>query len=83
MKNAKSKKQVLEMVPLSWSTIDRLEQAGEFPKRFYITDRRCVWNGDEVEQWLDQRQANSPAEFTGKKPPVEQRVFRPVSSAAA
>ena len=83
MKNAKSKKQVLEMVPLSWSTIDRLEKAGEFPKRFYITDRRCVWNGDEVEQWLDQRQANSPAEFTGKKPPVEQRVFRPVSSAAA
>ena len=79
MKNAKSKKQVLEMVPLSWSTIDRLEQAGEFPKRFYITDRRCVWNGDEVEQWLDQRQANSPAEFTGKKPPLEQRVYRPVS----
>jgi len=83
MKNALSKKQVLEMVPLSWSTIDRLEQAGEFPPRFYITDRRCAWNGDQIEEWLDKRQANSPAEFTGKKPPVEQRVFRPVSSVAA
>ncbi|HHU2814378.1 hypothetical protein N3K64_04670 [Escherichia coli] len=28
------------------------------------------------------RVATSPAEFTGKKPPVEMRVFRPVSSAA-
>lgn len=83
MKGALGKKELLAVVPLSWSTIDRLEEEGEFPKRFYITDRRCAWNQDEVEQWLDKRQANSPAEFTGKKPPVEQRVFRPVSSAAA
>ena len=83
MKGALGKKELLAVVPLSLSTIDRLEEEGEFPKRFYITDRRCAWNQDEVEQWLDKRQANSPAEFTGKKPPVEQRVFRPVSSAAA
>ncbi len=83
MKGALGKKELLAVVPLSWSTIDRLEEEGKFPKRFYITDRRCAWNQDEVEQWLDKRQANSPAEFTGKKPPVEQRVFRPVSSAAA
>ncbi len=35
----------------------------EFPKRWYITDKRCAWNRDEVERWLDERQAASPAEF--------------------
>ena len=34
------------------------------------------------ERWLDERQAASPAEFQGKKPPVQQRVYRPVSNAA-
>lgn len=82
MKGALGKKELLAVVPLSWSTIDRLEQAGEFPKRWYITDRRCAWTKEEVESWLDKRKAESPDVFTGKKPPVEQRVFRPVSSAA-
>lgn len=82
MKGALGKKQLLAVVPLSWSTIDRLEQAGDFPKRWYITDRRCAWTKEEVEQWLEERKKNSPDVFTGKKPPVEQRIFRPVSSAA-
>ncbi|EMX0849469.1 AlpA family phage regulatory protein [Pluralibacter gergoviae] len=82
MKGALGKKQLLAVVPLSWSTIDRLEKNGEFPKRWYITDKRCVWTQEEVEQWLDKRKAESPDEFLGKKPPVDQRVYRPVSSAA-
>ncbi|MBA8045659.1 helix-turn-helix transcriptional regulator [Citrobacter freundii] len=82
MKGALGKKELLAVVPLSISTIDRLESAGEFPKRWYITDKRCAWNAEEVENWLDERQATSPAEFTGKKPPVDQRVYRPVSNAA-
>ncbi|HDT3106239.1 TPA: AlpA family phage regulatory protein [Escherichia coli] len=89
MKGALGKKELLAVVPLSWSTIDRMERAGEFPKRWYITDKRwyitdkrCAWNRDEVERWLDERQAASPAEFQGKKPPVQQRVYRPVSNAA-
>ena len=63
-------------------TIDRMERTGEFPQRFWITDKRCAWNAEEVENWLDERQATSPTEFTGKKPPVDQRVYRPVSNAA-
>ncbi|EBD8729240.1 AlpA family phage regulatory protein [Salmonella enterica] len=82
MKGALGKKELLTVVPLSMSTIDRLESAGEFPQRFWITDKRCAWNAEEVENWLDERQATSPAEFTGKKPPVDQRVYRPVSNAA-
>ena len=56
MKGALGKKELLAVVPLSWSTIDRMERAGEFPKRWYITDKRCAWNRDEVERWLDERQ---------------------------
>lgn len=82
MKGAMGKKELLAVVPLSWSTIDRLEAAGDFPTRFWITDRRCAWNSEEVERWLDQRQAKSPTAYTGKKPPVEMRSYRPVSNAA-
>lgn len=32
--------------------------------------------------WLDKRRDESPEEFEGKKPPVDQRVYRPVSNAA-
>lgn len=82
MKGALGKKELLAVVPLSWSTIDRLEQEGNFPKRWYITDKRCAWTQEEVEQWLDKRKAESPEVYTGKKPPVELRKYRRVSSAA-
>jgi len=82
VKKAYSKEKLLDVVPLSESTINRLEKKGEFPKRFYITDGRCAWNADEVERWLDERQANSPEIFGGKKPPVEKRKYRAVRSAA-
>lgn len=38
MKKALGKKELLVIVPLSMSSIDRLEHKGQFPKRFYITD---------------------------------------------
>ena len=82
MKGALGKKELLAVVPLSMSTIDRLEKNGQFPKRWYITDKRCAWTQEEVEKWLDERMAASPVELGGKKPPVEQRVFRPVGNAA-
>ncbi|MGG7851482.1 AlpA family phage regulatory protein [Klebsiella aerogenes] len=78
MKKAFGRKELLLVVPLSMSTIDRLEHKNQFPKRFYITDGRCAWDGDEVEQWLDERKANSSKEFSCKKPPVTKRIFRPV-----
>ncbi|EAY4003593.1 AlpA family phage regulatory protein [Salmonella enterica] len=82
MKGALGKKELLAVVPLSMSTIDRLEKNGQFPKRWYITDKRATWTKEEVEMWLDKRRDESPEEFEGKKPPVEQRKFRPVSNAA-
>lgn len=82
MKKAFGRKELLLVVPLSWSTICRLEAKGEFPQRWYITDKRCAWDGDEIEQWLDERKANSPKEFGGAKPAVNKRKYRPVSNAA-
>ena len=77
MKRALNKAKLVEKTSLSMSTIDTLEKAGNFPKRFYITDRRAAWNEDEVENWLDERQAKSPDYFSGQKPPVEKRRNRP------
>ena len=82
MKGAFGKKELLAVVPVSMSTIDTLEKKGEFPKRWYITDKRVAWDREEVERWLDERKAKSPAEFSGKKPPVELRNYRPVGSTA-
>ncbi|WP_434586073.1 helix-turn-helix transcriptional regulator [Klebsiella sp. R390] len=82
MRYALNKKQLVEKVCLCMSTIDRLEKNGEFPKRWYITDKRCAWDGDEIEQWLDERKANSPKEFGGTKPDVTKRKYRPVSNTA-
>ncbi|WP_154022946.1 helix-turn-helix transcriptional regulator [Klebsiella oxytoca] len=82
MKKAFGRKELLLVVPLSMSTIDRLEYKGQFPKRFYITDGRCAWDGDEIEQWLDERKANSPKEFGGAKPDINKRKYRPMSKAA-
>lgn len=42
MKGALGKKELLAVVPVSMSTIDRMEKNGEFPKRFWITDKRCA-----------------------------------------
>ena len=82
MKKAFGRKELLLVVPLSWSTIDRLEKNGKFPERFYITDKRCAWMKEEIDRWLDERKANSQKEFGGAKPDVNKRKYRPVSNAA-
>jgi prophage regulatory protein len=40
---------------LSRFTINRLEQAGEFPKRFTLGGAKVFWDLDEVEDWLTRR----------------------------
>lgn len=80
MKRALGKKELLAVVPLSMSTIEKLEKEGNFPRRWFITDKRCAWNADEVEAWLDERQALGAAKFRGKKPPVELRIYRSLNS---
>jgi prophage regulatory protein len=49
-----SKRQVRELISLSFTQIDRLEAAGKFPKRLRI-GFRVVWVEDEVLEWMRER----------------------------
>src|SRR6478736_1090343 len=44
-------KQVLEIIPVSRTTLYRMEKAGRFPKSTYISPNRRVWFEDEIVAW--------------------------------
>ena len=46
-----TEKQVLDIVPLSRTTLYRMEKAGRFPKSTYISPNRRVWYEDDVIAW--------------------------------
>jgi predicted DNA-binding transcriptional regulator AlpA len=43
-----NEKQVLYIVPLSRTTLYRMEKAGRFPKSTYISPNRRVWYEDQI-----------------------------------
>jgi prophage regulatory protein len=43
------------LVPLSRTTMWRMERRGEFPRRISISDRRVAWRRSEIEAWLKRR----------------------------
>jgi prophage regulatory protein len=45
------------LVPLSDTTIWRMERRGEFPSRIAISDKRVTWRRSEIEAWLERRAA--------------------------
>ena len=49
------KSELLNIIPLSDTTIWRMEKRGEFPKRFTLGGRAVGWFADEIEEWLDQK----------------------------
>lgn len=46
-----NEKQVLEIIPVSRTTLYRMEKAGRFPKCTYISPNRRVWYEDEIVAW--------------------------------
>ena len=44
-------KQLLIIVPLSRTSIYRLEKAGKFPRSTYISANRRIWYEDEIIAW--------------------------------
>jgi predicted DNA-binding transcriptional regulator AlpA len=44
-------KQVLAIIPVSRTTLYRMEKAGRFPKSTYISPNRRVWFEDEIIAW--------------------------------
>lgn len=68
-----NKAQLLEIVPLSHSTIWALEKDGDFPKRFYLTRRTPAWDHDAVLAWLRDRQAKPIPRHESDAPDVSKR----------
>jgi len=46
-----SEEQVLAIVPVSPSTLSRMEKEGHFPKSTYISPNRRIWLQDEITAW--------------------------------
>jgi predicted DNA-binding transcriptional regulator AlpA len=46
-----NEKQVLEIVPISRTTLYRLERAGKFPKSVYLSPNRRAWFLDTIVAW--------------------------------
>ncbi len=45
------------LVPLSDTTVWRMERRGEFPRRIAISVKRVAWRRREIETWLAAREA--------------------------
>jgi prophage regulatory protein len=71
-----NKKRLLQIVPLSYTTIYELERKGGFPSSFLITEKTRVWWEDEVQKWLHDRQLQPVTQ--SNNPDVRERRTRPV-----
>ena len=50
-----SKKQVRDLISLSFASIDRMEKSGHFPLRIKLGQLRVVWLEDQILDWMRQR----------------------------
>lgn len=57
MKKFLRRRELVERVGVSYSTIYRLERKGIFPQRRQISESAVGWLLSEVEAWMDCRQA--------------------------
>ncbi len=53
--------EVQQLVPYSKMHIDRLEKAGEFPKRIKLGAGRVVWKQSEIIAWVESKRADTKA----------------------
>jgi predicted DNA-binding transcriptional regulator AlpA len=58
--------QVLEIIPVSRTTLYRMEKAGRFPKCTYISPNRRVWYEDEIVAWQNAVNEFDPRRARGK-----------------
>lgn len=54
--NIITRKQLIAKTGLSRDTIRRLENAGKFPRRIQLTERRVGWDDEAVDAWLTGRE---------------------------
>jgi prophage regulatory protein len=56
-----TERMVLDLVPLSRTTLYRLERAGKFPQSVYVSPNRRLWFRDQIIAWqaaVDERNPN-------------------------
>lgn len=61
-----NERQVLDVVPLSRTSIYRLEKAGKFPRSTYISANRRIWYEDEIVAWQNAVDEFDPHRARGK-----------------
>jgi prophage regulatory protein len=61
-----SENQVLVIIPVSRTTLYRMEKAGQFPKSTYISPNRRVWFEDEIIAWQNAVDEFNPNRGRGK-----------------
>jgi prophage regulatory protein len=61
-----NEKQVLRIVPVSRTTLFRMEKAGRFPRSTYISPNRRVWFEDEIIAWQNAVDEFNPNRGGGK-----------------
>lgn len=76
MRRAIRRAELRKIVPLANTTIYEMERRGEFPKRFYLTQRCVVWDLDEVHAWLDARKQPAEQAKLGRAPNPDVRLRR-------
>lgn len=55
-KKISRRKQTTKRTGLSWSTIRRMELAGDFPQRVRVGKRGVGHFDDEIDEWLENRE---------------------------
>ena len=58
--------QVLDIVPISRSTLWRMERAGKFPRSTFISSNRRVWFEDQIVDWQNSVDERNPNRGRGK-----------------
>jgi prophage regulatory protein len=59
--------QVLKIVPISRTTLYRMEKAGKFPRSTYISANRRVWFEGEIVAWQNAVDEFNPNRGRGKR----------------
>ena len=61
-----SEAQVLAIIPISRTTLYRMERDGKFPRSTYISPNRRVWFQDEIVAWQNAVDEFNPTRGRGK-----------------
>ena len=59
--------QVLDIIPVSRSTLWRMEKTGQFPRSTFISSNRRVWFEDQIVDWQNNVDERKPTRGRGKR----------------